>query len=273
MATPGSTTVQAGTSNGYPPGQCTWYADERYHQLTGYYVPWAADAHGWLAGAVAAGWQSSPYPPSGIPSIVVLQAGVQGADVTFGHVGIVEKINPDGSVYTSDLNWGQTAAARSQVTHVTFRLGPGVNFVWASPDATAQQGSGNSSTWTAAAATALGTLTPDASAAASLAHLDLVLELVSPFDTSMYPSSDITILGQDTGLQNPIDWFADVATNVIQDSTALILRTVFLVIGAIIIIKVAGSFIDYSAIGQTATSGFQSISGLLASNPEVAAAL
>src|SRR5712691_4919632 len=99
----------SGSGNRYPPHECTWWANERYHQLAGIYVPWAADAHGWLQGAAGAGWDVSSLPPVGIPSIIVLQPGVQGADGHYGHVGVVEKVNKDGTVYTSDLNWGPNA--------------------------------------------------------------------------------------------------------------------------------------------------------------------
>src|SRR5436309_741561 len=34
-----------GTSNPYPRGQCTWWADQRYHQIHGYYVPWRTNAN------------------------------------------------------------------------------------------------------------------------------------------------------------------------------------------------------------------------------------
>jgi surface antigen len=111
-------------------GQCTQYASERYHQLTGFWVPWSANASGWYAGAVSFGWSASGTPPRGIPSIIVLQPFVQLASA-LGHVAVVEQVNGDGTVNTSGLNWGPDAAAKAQIAHVTFRTGPGVSFVWA----------------------------------------------------------------------------------------------------------------------------------------------
>lgn len=160
-----------GSSNNYPRSQCTWYANERYHQLAGKYVSWSANASGWLSGAQAAGWSTSSSAPAGVPSIIVLQPGVQLADAVFGHVGVVEQINGDGSVITSDLNWGPNAAARAQVSHVTFRRGPGVNFVWA--------GGGSISTDTRAGTTQL---------AATAATGSNPLSALSSFLTALGPS-------------------------------------------------------------------------------------
>ncbi len=128
---PATSQVAQATSNTYPRGQCTWWACERYKQLTGYYVPWKDNANGWGTKAAAFGWQVSSSPPKGIPSILVLQGGVQGAGGTYGHVAVVEKVNADGSVYASSQNWGLTPVARAQTSYWTFSPGAGVSFVWA----------------------------------------------------------------------------------------------------------------------------------------------
>lgn len=106
-------------------GQCTYWANMRYHQLTGVWVPWLGNANQWTAGAINSGWVVSGTPK--VPSIIVLQAGVQGAGY-YGHVAVVEKINADGSVLTSNWNWAGNWGVE---TFVTFRPGPGVAFVWA----------------------------------------------------------------------------------------------------------------------------------------------
>lgn len=111
-------------SNPFSPGQCTWWADYRYHQLTGFAVPWSGNASAWAYNASGyAGWAVSDVPH--VPSIVVLQPGVQYAS-GWGHVAIVEKINPDGSVYTSNYNivgWGV-------LSYATYHPSPGVSFVY-----------------------------------------------------------------------------------------------------------------------------------------------
>ncbi len=105
-------------------GQCTYWANMRYHQLTGYWVPWLGNAWQWKAGAIGYGWVVSATPK--VPSIIVLQPGVQGSG-WYGHVAIVERINADGSVLTSNFNWAGNWAIE---TFVTFTPGPGVSFVW-----------------------------------------------------------------------------------------------------------------------------------------------
>ncbi|MGH2509087.1 MAG: CHAP domain-containing protein, partial [Ktedonobacteraceae bacterium] len=87
----------------WPFGQCTYWANLRYHELTGYWVPWTGNAAQWVASARATpGWYVSRGPQ--VPSIIVLMPGVQGAG-RYGHVAVVEGINPDGSVRTSNMNW------------------------------------------------------------------------------------------------------------------------------------------------------------------------
>jgi surface antigen len=111
--------------NVFPYGQCTWYADQRFHQLHGIYVPWTSSANAWQWPTRAAeyGWRVSRRPIPG--SIIVLQRGVQGASWA-GHVGIVERINRNGSVIVSSMNWGARPFA---VSHWRFYPGPGVLFV------------------------------------------------------------------------------------------------------------------------------------------------
>ncbi|MBO0793193.1 MAG: CHAP domain-containing protein, partial [Ktedonobacteraceae bacterium] len=110
--------------NRFTYGQCTYWADERYFQLTGVRVPWMGNAYQWAAGASQYGWTVSSTPK--VPSIIVLQPGTQYASAAYGHVAVVERINSDGSVYTSNWNWG---GGYAQTTYVTFKPGPGVSFV------------------------------------------------------------------------------------------------------------------------------------------------
>lgn len=107
-------------------GNCTYWADMEYHNLTGYWVGWLGNAYQWAAGASAAGWIVSSTPH--VPSIIVLQPYVQGAG-GFGHVAVVLKINADGSVLTSNMNW-YANGGWDIVSDWTFRPGPGVSFVW-----------------------------------------------------------------------------------------------------------------------------------------------
>jgi surface antigen len=114
-----------GPGNAFPYGVCTWYADERYHQLHGIYVPWHSNANAWqwTARAYEYGWHVSRVPRVG--SIMVLQGGVQGAS-WLGHVGVVERVLGNGRVIASSMNWGSYPGG---VTSWSFSNGPGVTFV------------------------------------------------------------------------------------------------------------------------------------------------
>ncbi|HEX7734834.1 MAG TPA: CHAP domain-containing protein [Ktedonobacteraceae bacterium] len=119
-------TGASGASNPYPYGQCTWWADERYHQLHSVYVPWtniSSDAWQWTDRARAFGWHVSSQPSVG--AILNLQPWVQGA-YGLGHVAVVEQILSNGDVVASNMNWGSDPG---QVTDVTFTPGSGVTFL------------------------------------------------------------------------------------------------------------------------------------------------
>jgi len=107
----------------YP--QCTWWADERYHELHGVYVPWTTNANAWqwTTRAYQFGWQVSSRASNG--AIIDLQPWVQGA-YGYGHVGVVEKVYGDGSVLASSTNWGSDPY---HVTYVHFYPGTGVTFI------------------------------------------------------------------------------------------------------------------------------------------------
>ncbi len=125
----GVTTLPGGGSlNRFAFGQCTYWANYRYHQLTGYWVDWLGNAYQWAYGAHAAGWIVSSKPNLKGPSIIVLQSGVEGAGY-FGHVAVVEKVNSNGSVYTSNFNW-YANGGWDTLSYWTFTPGPGVSFIW-----------------------------------------------------------------------------------------------------------------------------------------------
>ena len=115
-----------GSGNVFPYGSCTWWADQRYFQIHGIFVPWRtqSDAWQWTARAYQFGWHVSSSPVRG--AIIDLQPGVQGASWA-GHVAVVEKILSNGHVIASNMSWG---AHPWQVTYVEFAPGPGVTFIY-----------------------------------------------------------------------------------------------------------------------------------------------
>ncbi|ORY01072.1 hypothetical protein K493DRAFT_389982 [Basidiobolus meristosporus CBS 931.73] len=110
-------------------GQCTDWADARYYQLTCYHTQWWGNAKTWPESAMnTPGWVVSDEPR--VPSIIAIQPGYQGCD-EYGHVAVVESINDDGSVYTSDWNYYINGYGGPYVTtYVNFWPGEGVSFIW-----------------------------------------------------------------------------------------------------------------------------------------------
>jgi len=120
-----SNTPTVGQANLFPYGQCTWWANQRYYQFHGVYVPWTinSDAWQWTARAHDFGWQVSSIPRP--DDIIDLQPWVQGA-YRLGHVAVVERILSNGDVIASNMNWGATPG---MVVDVEFTPGAGVTFI------------------------------------------------------------------------------------------------------------------------------------------------
>ncbi|GCE11409.1 hypothetical protein KTT_12680 [Tengunoibacter tsumagoiensis] len=115
-----------GSLNRFFYGQCTYWANMRYHQLTGHWVPWLGNAAEWKWGAINNGWVVSNTPNPNGPSIIVLQPYIQGAGY-YGHVAVVESGTTATTVSTSNWNW---AGYWGRESWVDFSVGSGVSFVW-----------------------------------------------------------------------------------------------------------------------------------------------
>jgi surface antigen len=116
------------TANAFPFASCTWWANQRYHDLHGYYVPWTtnSNANQWTARALDFHWRVSTEPSVG--AIIDLQGGVQ-LSSSLGHVAVVEQILGNGEVLASNMNiWGHPPA---EVVYLRFHTGPGVTFITA----------------------------------------------------------------------------------------------------------------------------------------------
>jgi N-acetylmuramoyl-L-alanine amidase len=114
-----------GRGNFFSYAQCTWWANQRYHQLHGIYVPWTINSNAWAWANRARDfhWVVSSYPTVG--DIVDLQPWVQGA-YGLGHVAVVERVLGNGHVIASTMNWG---VHPGWVTYVEYAPGPGVSFI------------------------------------------------------------------------------------------------------------------------------------------------
>ena len=87
--------VGANTGNRFSYGYCTWYVASRIP------VPWLGNAWEWYGQAQAYGWATGSSPRAGA-IMVTWESG-------YGHVAIVERVNPDGSWLVSEMNfvgWG-----------------------------------------------------------------------------------------------------------------------------------------------------------------------
>lgn len=95
-------TITNNPANTYPWGQCTWYAYERRTQLNLPASTSFGNAGQWAYNATAQGYIVTNTPTEG--AIIVFSPGQYGADGYYGHVGIVETVNDDGSILISESN-------------------------------------------------------------------------------------------------------------------------------------------------------------------------
>ena len=110
--------------------QCTYYMYNRFAQLGSPIRTTAlGNAAEWPANAAAAGYGVSSTPRAG--TAIVFQRGVGGADPVYGHVGFVERVNADGSLFISEMNVQGVnvistrtipASVAAQATYINFGL-------------------------------------------------------------------------------------------------------------------------------------------------------
>lgn len=88
------------TGLAYAFSQCTWWAYLRRRQLGLPVGSHFGDGGRWADSAAALGYWVDRTPRVG--DVMVFAPGQEGASKTYGHVAIVEKVNRDGSVVTSE---------------------------------------------------------------------------------------------------------------------------------------------------------------------------
>lgn len=100
----------------YAFSQCTWWAYNRRHELGLPVGSYFGNGAQWADSAAALGyWVDNT--PRHVGDIMVFRTGQEGASSVYGHVAIVERINPDGSVYVSECG----AALQGKISHRTFK--------------------------------------------------------------------------------------------------------------------------------------------------------
>ena len=85
----------------YAFSQCTWWVYLRRHELNLPVGSHYGNGHMWADSARALGyWVDNT--PRNVGDIMVFRQGQEGSSSAYGHVAIVEAINPDGSITTSE---------------------------------------------------------------------------------------------------------------------------------------------------------------------------
>lgn len=88
------------SGNAYSFSQCTWWAYKRRQQLGLPVGSHFGNGRQWADSAKALGYWVDNTPRVG--DIMVFKAGQENASILYGHVAIVEQVNEDGSIVTSE---------------------------------------------------------------------------------------------------------------------------------------------------------------------------
>ncbi|WP_226386025.1 COG3942 and LysM peptidoglycan-binding domain-containing protein [Staphylococcus sp. Marseille-Q1834] len=104
--------------NRYYYGNCTYYAFGRRQQLGRSVGSFWGNASNWANSARNAGLAVDNRPEVG--AVFQTSAGY------YGHVGVVERVNSDGSFYVSEMNWNGNY---NNVTNRTIKNASGYNFI------------------------------------------------------------------------------------------------------------------------------------------------
>ncbi|KRG09138.1 COG3942 and LysM peptidoglycan-binding domain-containing protein [Staphylococcus sp. NAM3COL9] len=105
------TQVASNGSNYYNWGQCTYYAFDRRQQLGKSVGNLWGNANNWASAASNSGYKVNHTPEVG--AIFQSNAG------NYGHVGVVERKNPDGSIVVSEMNWQGVGQKSYRTIHNT----------------------------------------------------------------------------------------------------------------------------------------------------------
>lgn len=106
-------TVQAG--NRYTYGTCTWYAYNRRAQIGRPIGSFWGNASSWAYAAAAAGYGVSRGNP-GVGDVMQNGGG-------YGHVAVVETVNPDGSIVVSEMNYYGNGGGWNRISYRSLDAG------------------------------------------------------------------------------------------------------------------------------------------------------
>ncbi len=91
QSNPSRSVGRLATRNGYPYGQCTYLAEQRFAEYAHHFPQIGGDAWRWARTAIANDWTVVPTPE--VNSVVVFQRGENGASKLWGHVAWVTAVN------------------------------------------------------------------------------------------------------------------------------------------------------------------------------------
>ncbi|MCM3517984.1 CHAP domain-containing protein [Staphylococcus xylosus] len=103
--------IQGQSNNYYTWGQCTYYAFDRRQQLGKSVGNLWGNANNWASAARQNGYQVNHTPEVG----AIFQSNVG----SYGHVGVVERKNSDGSILVSEMNWKGVGQKSYRTVHNT----------------------------------------------------------------------------------------------------------------------------------------------------------
>ena len=114
-------TAQAG--NRYSYGTCTWYAYNRRAQIGRPIGSFWGNASSWSYAAASAGFGVS----RGVPGVGDVMQNGGG----YGHVAVVESVNPDGSIMVSEMNYYGNGGGWNRISYRSLDAGAasGYNFI------------------------------------------------------------------------------------------------------------------------------------------------
>lgn len=115
-------------SNSYEVYQCTWWAFMRRQSMGKPVDAHMGDGAQWNDTAVRLGYRVSGSPKPG--DVMCLEPGVLGSDGRYGHVAVVERVNPDGSILVSQSGRGWMSVVTQTISAAQLRDNSGaVSFI------------------------------------------------------------------------------------------------------------------------------------------------
>ena len=92
------------------------------------------------------------------------------------------------------------------------------------------------------------TLAPGADVTQFLYTLDQLLTLHNPFIVQSATTDNLSIAGASISFTDPVAWVEGFGINLVENTLAMTLRMIFLVLGMFVLFKVLSTFIDFSSI-------------------------